>query len=1079
MLAAAEELAVGSSFSSKAGSRKNVPADASPDSKCPICLDRFENVSYLDRCLHRFCFRCIQEWSKNKAECPLCKQPFYSIFHSVQAEDNFQEFVLRPSENGSFGSPDGHRFRYRSTLTRERRNLLNSRRNISRTVSPPDNGILFEGLAGQPPVQRNDGLHVMIRRLASRRQASAEGRSMRQIQEQDIIHFRRALYRSGIRVRSIQDGGRFRDISSEFYRRNPACLHRLVPWLKRELTVLFGAHGSLVNIVQHIIMSNVTRYDLESQAFAEDLRPFLLHRTDHFLHELISFARCPYNMEAYDQHSNYDCPAPSYEEGSHSDSTVITISPDEAAAVELDVNSADLGVGQAPWDDETPGPSYSTMELGPTTVSSLSISSVSSDEETTADVAANQEEVKTDPGVPGEKGSLVAVDDCLIVGYLKPLAERTPELVELSSDSEASLYEMKSEATKKPEHTQFLFSDDSDTSLSSSQSSLTSKDTADKKMKNKGKSLPLTNNIILKKNKIDSRRIDDFLSSLSKRDKGRSPGNHEPQRNLVTSRSSESLSHSSHGREHRHQRKHHSKERLRSRSSRSRERKKDRGQKSRDRSLSMRSQTVSITSGSSISRNGGSSRSRSRDRPRSRSRDHDYHYPQENYRSSYQWEYTYYSRNRDRGGYEESYRSSRGQYHMLSPDYMLKSYTERKNNWSHKSHSQSGHHQSERHRSRSRSSSRPRTMTSGMDWSRSEKPGGKRKYKTRHLENQDGEANQQDVLQVHGKENCPQKTAPSRYSSNYRNDEDLAKHSNETKHKRRKKTRSPSIEIVYEGKATDPSKHRKKKKKKHKKKRRRHHVARSANSSPVVITIDSDGDQGPKLQKECNRENACTTSTPTKVDSSTTTSMIMGQSQDIYESLDEIDLVGTDDDALDKDCDNTTSSGHLDAATGILDDFHFDESSNDQPLGAMEESDSTQSNKSVLAAFASSAETLQAGPFDSPRAPSLVSPRLPFPTSPVTPVSNSPRSPTLPETTVSNFHSALFLASPHLPAPASPHLPASPHPPAPASPHLPAPASPLTSPYEGNPAEGPPLTPPFPKTLMDTTCLFDHSPEKT
>uniref|UniRef100_A0A8D0CUK3 E3 ubiquitin-protein ligase Topors n=1 Tax=Sander lucioperca TaxID=283035 RepID=A0A8D0CUK3_SANLU len=56
--------------------------EASPDSKCPICLDRFNNLAYLDRCLHRFCFPCIQEWSHNKAECPLCKQPFASILHS-------------------------------------------------------------------------------------------------------------------------------------------------------------------------------------------------------------------------------------------------------------------------------------------------------------------------------------------------------------------------------------------------------------------------------------------------------------------------------------------------------------------------------------------------------------------------------------------------------------------------------------------------------------------------------------------------------------------------------------------------------------------------------------------------------------------------------------------------------------------------------------------------------------------------------------------------------------------------------------------------------------------------------------
>uniref|UniRef100_A0A672MRN8 E3 ubiquitin-protein ligase Topors n=1 Tax=Sinocyclocheilus grahami TaxID=75366 RepID=A0A672MRN8_SINGR len=88
-------------------SSQRLLANASPDSKCPICLDGFNNMASLDRCLHQFCFRCIHEWSRNKAECPLCKQPFHSIFHSVKGENDFKEFVLRdfgvfpPQEPGS------------------------------------------------------------------------------------------------------------------------------------------------------------------------------------------------------------------------------------------------------------------------------------------------------------------------------------------------------------------------------------------------------------------------------------------------------------------------------------------------------------------------------------------------------------------------------------------------------------------------------------------------------------------------------------------------------------------------------------------------------------------------------------------------------------------------------------------------------------------------------------------------------------------------------------------------------------------------------------------------------------------
>lgn len=50
-------------------------------------------------------------------------------------------------------------------------------------------------------------------------------------------------------------------------------------------------------------MSNVTRYDLESQAFVSDLRPFLLNRMSILYMNLSSFARSPFNMAAhFDQH---------------------------------------------------------------------------------------------------------------------------------------------------------------------------------------------------------------------------------------------------------------------------------------------------------------------------------------------------------------------------------------------------------------------------------------------------------------------------------------------------------------------------------------------------------------------------------------------------------------------------------------------------------------------------------------------------------------------------------------------------------------------------------------------------------
>ncbi|XP_075442721.1 E3 ubiquitin-protein ligase Topors-like [Ascaphus truei] len=334
MASSTEELMVDGSFSPQVGTSQVhcMPAVASLEYKCPICLYRFDNLSHLDPCRHKFCFSCIQEWSKTKAECPLCKQPFHSIFHSLKAKDDFKEYIPRPTMNGPFASSDGHQFQYSPTLTRDCRIPIQPLRSSSlcSTFTPLDNEIMFEGLSNQTSLQWGRDINQIIWRLASRRQASTEGQFMRQIQEQELINFRRALYRSGVHVRNIQDGGQNRDISAEFFRKKSSSLHRLMPWLKRELTILFGSHGSRINKVQHIIMSNVTRYDMESQAFVEDLRPFLLHLTDHFLHEFINFARCPYSMEAYDQRANYDCPDPSYQEGRCSESAIIVISPDDA-----------------------------------------------------------------------------------------------------------------------------------------------------------------------------------------------------------------------------------------------------------------------------------------------------------------------------------------------------------------------------------------------------------------------------------------------------------------------------------------------------------------------------------------------------------------------------------------------------------------------------------------------------------------------------------------------------------------------------------------------------------------------------
>ncbi|MBN3306139.1 TOPRS ligase, partial [Amia calva] len=799
---------------------QTVSAEASPDSKCPICLDRFNNEAKLDRCLHKFCFRCIHEWSKNKAECPLCKQPFNSIFHSYNAKNDFKKFTLRPTENGSFGFPEGERFRYRTTLARDRRQINSMRR----TSPPPDNGIMFEGLTGSGPAQHDRGLHPMILRFNARRRAQNEGRSFRHMREREIINFRRALYRSGVRVRSVRDGGRYRDISAEFFQRNPACLHRLVPWLKRELTVLYGSHGSLVNIVQHIIMTRIT--------------------TDHFLHEFISFARAPYNMEAYDQHAIYDCPAPSYEEGSSSGSSVITISADEADSAELDqrpLSVAGSGLSQTPWDDETPGPSYSTVEQvqPPSLTVSESESESSREEEVGPGPSLQQSaQVKMDPSANEGAGASSSEEDCLIVGYVKPMAERTPELVQLSSDSEEeSIHNENTEVPKQPAHIRFPSMSPPSSVCSSVSKTKSPQRHHQSRNQSEGKDRDQTA----------------FEEKVRHSPMRRSSPTTERDRTLRVHDKGKHYSKDRHAcNDHRgYHWRHRSRERSRSRSKERSHQRSRRRSRSTERSWSKRSPTISINSDSTLSRGKRHSRSRSRDYPSSRdmtwlkNRDKDNSYPRHSHEKSYSYHWDTYSHyNRERDSSDAFYMQNRSYCtgYYMSPDYGVHSRSQSRS----RSSSHRDSYRWERRHSRSLSSTSSQGSRGAHRGHRHEKPSGKRKYKTRHLE-----------------ESSRERTSKSQVtsSSNVRE----KRGSSERHHKKsRKKSRSPSVVIIYEGKSTGESRRHHKKKKKHKKKSRKHRSRERVQlPSPTVITIDSDSDHTIEPNDGCpiSSENEISTTT--------------------------------------------------------------------------------------------------------------------------------------------------------------------------------------------------------------------------
>ncbi|XP_040891510.1 topoisomerase I binding, arginine/serine-rich a [Toxotes jaculatrix] len=766
--------------SQKSGRRKAseaMSAEVSPDSKCPICLDIFNNMSYLDLCLHKFCFRCIHEWSKNKAECPLCKQPFNSIYHSIKSEQDFKKYDLQPLNNGSFGTFGGVRFRYRTTLTGVHRQMHR------RTSPPPDNGVMFEASTNTPQQRQDRYIRRVMTRLAARRRAASEGRAVNNVREQEMINFRRELYRQGVRVRTVRDGGRSRDTSAEFYRKNPACLHRLIPWLKRELTVLYGSHGSLVNIVQHIIMSRITRYDMEDGAIQEELRPFIQGRTEHFLHEFISFAKAPFNMEAYDQHAVYDCPAPSSNEDSSSNSSVIAISEDEEHSTELDPQGDSVStLSHSVWDDETPGPSYSTTaeQSRAEHLSVLDSDSDSSLEEETQQFGASSQQMSphnqanvTQGEVNNEECLTSDSDDCVIVGFVKPTAERTPELVQLSSDCDESDSEDTKEVPLLPQHIRFS-SLSPPASQSSDPSGAGQSENVETDHHHQLDSIKRHSSSAYSRHKTSSKS--------ERKDTDRGFDGHERSR-----------------------KRHGSKDRDQRRRRRSR---------SRERRHSSRSPAISQSSVSTLSMERGYSFFNSRDYSK-----YDSDYKRRDSYRSYQ-SYKHYSQEGKDSGMHYTERQS---YY-----YSSRKYGDRHSFSRSRSRSRDSRRRDRRY-SRSFSSSR---SPSAKGKSHHDKPGGKRKYKTRHLE----EPSKSTLSKSYHEGDS------SSLSTKQKKKKSKEKHRKKSKERSRKTSRSLSVELVNEENSHERSKHHKKKKK-HKKKSKRHRSnEHTEKNSPSVITIDSDSD---------------------------------------------------------------------------------------------------------------------------------------------------------------------------------------------------------------------------------------------
>lgn len=230
--------------------------------------------------------------------------------------------------------------------------------------------------------------------------------------------FRNRVYSHGLWVIPTP-GNRIREFSPEFYKRNPACTHRLLPWLNRELAALLSNNEAQVTFVLELIMALITRYEITSQEFFIHIEPYLTERTHHFVHELRNFAASPHDMETYDRISRYSGLTDRH----------LVIDEDNEVRIVDDViarnNAANRTRGGIPL---------------PKSLKRIVIKKTAENRYETVVVPESQN--LSNPGPSTSSSNYIHTlpdaedDECRVLQVLKPRRERTPEVVDLSSDEE-------------------------------------------------------------------------------------------------------------------------------------------------------------------------------------------------------------------------------------------------------------------------------------------------------------------------------------------------------------------------------------------------------------------------------------------------------------------------------------------------------------------------------------------------------------------------------------------------------------------------------------------------------------------
>lgn len=78
-----------------------------------------------------------------------------------------------------------------------------------------------------------------------------------------------------------------------------------MPWINRELVALLCGNAYQIDIIMDFLPLLFQRHDIASEGFKEYFQSYCRAQTNHFIHELLNFAKSPYDMIGYDREVQY------------------------------------------------------------------------------------------------------------------------------------------------------------------------------------------------------------------------------------------------------------------------------------------------------------------------------------------------------------------------------------------------------------------------------------------------------------------------------------------------------------------------------------------------------------------------------------------------------------------------------------------------------------------------------------------------------------------------------------------------------------------------------------------------------